>query len=619
MVMLVLPCRMRMRIRTSLMVLSVASAAPLLAVAVFVVGYAYSRENAAFVETALTRNRATLQAVDAELRGSADTLRALSSAESITRKDYAAFHHEAALVLETQPDWQNILLLTADGRQVVNARLPWGAHLSAQPVEPDSFRAAVSEGRASVGNLMLAPSSNNELGIAVRVPVKRAGETVHVITAVLRPSMFQKILQHQRLPAHWVSGLVDGDGRLIARVPAVPTGTLAGADFRRAVARAPEGWYRGATIEGADTYTAFSRSTMTGWTIGYAIPSQAIMGGPYRAAALMAGGIALSVLSALAIGLWLSRRIGDPIAQLASSAAHMGSGSSLDSFASGIEEVMSLGLALRSADGALRDRDDELAKRRQELQRQADELRQVDASKMRFLSLVSHELRNPLAPLRNGLLLLEQLRDDSKKAEVRAMMDRQLALLERLVGDVVDLGRISRRDFELRRDNVQLSEIVRAGADGVQPAVERKRQSLVLRRADLQLAILGDIERLQQVVSNLLTNASKYTPEGGRIEVAVTQEGDDAVIAVSDNGVGFDPDDASRVFDLFVRLAIPGQGEPGSLGIGLAVARTIVQMHGGWIEAQSDGPGRGATFKVHLPLASRDHERPDAELASREG
>jgi signal transduction histidine kinase len=610
---------MRMRIRTSLMVLSVASAAPLLGVAVFVVGYAYSRENAAFVEAALIRNRATLQAVDAELRGSIDTLRALSSAESITRKDYAAFHREAALVLDTQPEWQNILLLAADGRHVANARLPWGAHLRAQPVEPDSFRTAVTEGRTSVGNLMTAPSSNNELAIAVRVPVQRDGETVHVITAVLRPSLFQKILQQQRLPADWVSGLVDSDGRLIARVPAVPTGTLAGADFRRSVAKASEGWYRGVTIEGADTYTAFSRSGMTGWTIGYAIPSHAIMGGPYRAAALMAGGIALSVLSALAIGLWLSRRIGDPIAQLASSAAHMGSGSSLDSFASTIEEVMSLGLALRSADAALRDRDQELARRGQELQRQADELRQVDASKMRFLALVSHELRNPLAPLRNGLMLLERLPDASKKAEVRAMMDRQLALLERLVSDVVDLGRISRGDFELRRDSVRLDEIVRAGADGVQPLVERKRQSLVLRTADSRLEILGDVERLHQVVTNLLTNASKYTPEGGRIEVALTHEGDDAVIAVSDNGIGFGPDDTARVFDLFVRLASPGQGEPGSLGIGLAVARTIVEMHGGRIEAHSEGAGRGATFKVRLPLTSAERERRDAELASREG
>jgi signal transduction histidine kinase len=590
------------RIRTSLLALSLATAAPLLAFAVFAAWYTFQRENAAFLNASLTRNRATLQAVDAQLTGTINTLRALASSESIGRNDYAGFHREAAVVLGTQPHWQNIVLLTPHGAQVVSARLPWGTPLPRHPDDRRSFQVAAVEKRPSVSDISFASQLHDEPGIVVRLPVERGGETINILTAVLKISGFQEILEQQRLPREWISGLVGTDGRLIARVPPVPPGTLAGANYREAVSKSGEGWYRGVTIEGADTYTAFSRSDMTGWTVGYAIPSQAIVGGPYRAGALIGLGILLSLASATGIGFVLSRRIAEPIAQLASSARHLGSGASTTDIASVIEEIAALGRALREADSAIADRDRELVRRGQELLEQSHELRQADASKTRFLAFVSHELRSPLAPLRNGLQLLERVKDEHKHAEVRTMMRRQISLMERLIGDLIDLGRISRGDFDLRRQELSLDAIVQASVDDVMALVQGKGQSLVVRHAPSALHVSGDSQRLQQVVTNLLTNANRYTLKGGHIVVELTREGDHALITVADDGAGFRAEDAARMFEMFVRLGTHTD-TPGSLGIGLAVARTIIQLHDGRIEAASEGPGRGARFTVYLPLS----------------
>jgi signal transduction histidine kinase len=597
-----------MRLRSSLLMLSVGTAAPLLAVAIVAAAYVFESENTTFVNAALTRNRATLQAVDAELSGTVNTLRALGSSEALARRDFTTFHREANIALATQPSWLNIVLLTPQGSQLVNARLPWGAALPKIPVETRTLRTAVTEVRAAISDITLAPLLKNEPGIAVRWPVSGRGDVLYVLTAVINPSVFQRILEDQRLPLNWMSGIVGTDDRLIARVPSVPPGTLAGANYREALTKAVEGWYRGRTLEGEDVYTAFTRSDLTGWSIGLAIPSEAIMGGPYRAAAMFAAGLLVSILSALLIAYWLGRRIALPIAALAGAARHLGTGRLPKEVDSTIEEVVTLARAFREADCAIDERDRELVRRGDELARQAEELRQIDANKTRYLALISHELRGPLGPLRNGLQLLERIGDPQKQAEVRSMMNRQLAMLERLVGDLVDMGRIGRGELELRLQPVPLDDIVHTSIESVRPQIEEKNQSLQLRLTSRSLLVNGDVDRLRQVVVNLLSNASRYTPKGGHITLGLAQVDSEAVLVVSDDGVGLTPADCTRIFDMFVRLAPAGSGPAGSLGIGLAVTRAIVEMHHGRIEVASAGLGQGTTFRVYLPSCGSTQE-----------
>lgn len=590
------------RLRSTLFLLASVTAVPLVAVAFAAVGLIFSGENASFVDAAKARNRATLQAVDAELRGTVNTLKALSASKTLARGNFTGFREEALAVLATQPHWRNIVALSPDGQHLANARLAQGAPLPRDSVDPPSLAKAVSTREPAVSDLTAARHIGNEPSIIVRLPVVEGDKVSYVLSAVLDVGAFQKILEQQQMPADWVSGLVDTQGIIMARVPPVPLGTRASPDYLRESGMAPEGWYRGKTVDGRDTYTAFSRSRMSGWSIGYAVPSETIVGGPARAAQILAIGLALSMLSAVLIGFWLSRRIARPIAELSRAAPQLTSGVAPRALGSAIDEVDALAKALREAALAIRTRDDELVRRGEELMVQADDLRKMDEHKTRFLAQVSHELRAPLSPLKNAAWLLSNSSDAQQQANAREVIRRQLALLSRLVDDFVDLGRIGRGELDLRLERVPLERVLNESVDMVKPQMDVKRQTLVVRHAPEPLEVHGDADRLVQVVSNLMTNACRYTPEGGTVEVTAARSDDGATITVSDDGVGFRPADAARIFDMFVRLAEPGSNAPGSLGIGLAVTRKIVEMHDGRIEAHSEGPGKGAVFTVTLPL-----------------
>jgi signal transduction histidine kinase/CheY-like chemotaxis protein len=591
-----------MRLRSALLLLAIASAAPLLVQSVLSVGYVYQRENQNIIDAALSRNRATLGAIDAELRGAIGVLRALSTSQSLARGDYRQLQEESQVVLASQPAWQNILVQRPDGQQLANARLAGQETPLPGFIDQGSLQAAVTTQSPFVSNLIAAPHLNNELGVAVRLPVVREGATIYVLTAVMRPIVFQQILANHRLPDGWTSGVVGSDGRLIARVPSVPPGSLASTDYLNATRKAEEGWYRGTTLEGADTYTAFSHSRFTGWTIGYAIPADLILGSSRDSATFLGVGILVSLASALVIGIWLTRRIARPIGALAQAGHQIGTNKDWQPIRSAIEEVEQLGRALAESSASIYERDEQLRMSRTELERQASELREKNANRTRFLALLSHELRNPLAPLRTGLALLKLRPDDARRAATEAMMDRQVTQLTRLIDDLLDIGRIERGQIELKRQPTSLLSVVRHSVEAVTPLVAARRHELRTIVPDREVWVDGDSARLEQVVGNLLTNAAKYTPPGGRIEVQMATSGDLAVLTVSDTGTGFSPQDAERVFEMFTRLPSMEGHDGGGLGIGLSLAQGLVQLHDGKLTAASDGIGKGAVFTLRLPL-----------------
>ena len=233
--------------------------------------------------------------------------------------------------------------------------------------------------------------------------------------------------------------------------------------------------------------------------------------------------------------------------------------------------------------------------------RAARELEELNRRKDEFLATLSHELRNPLAPLRNSLQLLRLSRDrDSAVAPIHEMMDRQVNLLVRLVDDLLDMSRITRGTFELRRELVDLAAVVRNAVETSTPLLESAAHRLEVSLPASPVQVDGDGVRLTQILGNLLNNAARYTPRGGEIRIALRREGEAALIEVRDNGAGIAAELLPRLFGMFMR----GAGSTG-MGVGLALARSLAEMHGGTIEARSDGPGRGAQFIVRLPLASR--------------
>ncbi|WP_075791400.1 ATP-binding protein [Massilia putida] len=266
----------------------------------------------------------------------------------------------------------------------------------------------------------------------------------------------------------------------------------------------------------------------------------------------------------------------------------------------------------------LRDITEERA-RRETLRELADTLGEANRRQSEFLATLAHELRNPLAPVRTGLDLLRIGADKPDVlARVRPMMERQVNHLVHLVDDLLDVARISSGKVELKMTVVPLKDIVLRAIEMTLPVIEAKRHDFHVDVGDDPLHVLADATRLAQVVGNLLTNAAKYTPEGGSIGLGVRRNGDRVRVEVADSGIGIPRESLARIFDMFAQVGRHREQESGGLGIGLHLVRQMTALHGGTVAADSPGPGRGSTFVVDLPLASAAApQAPDAPDAPR--
>ncbi|HEY0822599.1 MAG TPA: HAMP domain-containing sensor histidine kinase, partial [Ramlibacter sp.] len=220
-----------------------------------------------------------------------------------------------------------------------------------------------------------------------------------------------------------------------------------------------------------------------------------------------------------------------------------------------------------------------------------------------FIATLAHELRNPLAPIRTGLEILRRIGElPPAAARTREMMERQLTHMVRRVDDLLDVSRISRGKLELRPQRLTLRQVLADALEACQPAVAAAGHALSLELPDEEVRLRGDLTRLAQVFSNLVNNASKYTPRGGRLQVRACVDGDEAVVEVVDDGSGIPAEMLPQVFDMFTQGQRSHEAGQGGLGIGLWLVRKLVQLHRGTIEAASPGPGLGSTFTVRLPL-----------------
>lgn len=237
--------------------------------------------------------------------------------------------------------------------------------------------------------------------------------------------------------------------------------------------------------------------------------------------------------------------------------------------------------------------------------KQAEEvLREADRRKDEFLAMLAHELRNPLAPIRNAAEILHILSgDDARLQSVYTVIDRQLEHLTHLIDDLLDVSRITRGKIRLRMERMELLSAVARAIETVRPHISARRQELRLELPYTPIEVVGDLTRLTQVIGNLLHNASKFTHECGYIWLSVQQSGSEAVIRVCDNGVGIAPDVLPGIFDLFAQADRSLERSQGGLGIGLTLVRSLVEMHGGTVEAKSEGLDRGSEFIVRLGVA----------------
>ncbi|HEX7218841.1 MAG TPA: response regulator [Burkholderiales bacterium] len=572
-----------MRLRSHLLLLSVATAAPVLALAVVIAFLVVKQERDTLRDGAVDRVVAVMSGIDAELRGSIATLRALAASANLEKGELAAFHSEAERILKAHPDWLDYSLNHADGTRLATSLR---AGTQVQLADPESFELAVRNGEPVVG--ALARWDEKGWGVPLRMPVLEDGLTRYVLTVVLKPDAFADLLRAQRLPEGWVVAIADRNGVIVGRIPPVPPGTQATQGWQEALKRSPQGWYRGRTLEGRETYTPYATSDLTGWALGIAMPAEQVDSAAWRSLWLVLIMVLLASGIAVGLALLIGGRIAKPIAELAAGSfpAH-----------TRIDEIRALSAAVRE---------------KQELaEREKAALQASDRAKDEFLAMLSHELRNPLAALTTAAHVLKLAGPNEAAAvHARAVVDRQTKHMARLVGDLLDISRVAMGKVALERERFNLAESA-GNVLNTWRASGRVERHRVLQ--DLKPAwVDADRARIEQILSNLLDNAVKFTPAGKQIAVRVAQEGEDAVLLVRDEGAGLAPGSAERMFDLFVQGERGLDRAAGGLGIGLALVKRLTEMHGGSVAAASAGAGRGATFTVRLPAVLPPAQREKA-------
>jgi signal transduction histidine kinase len=279
-----------------------------------------------------------------------------------------------------------------------------------------------------------------------------------------------------------------------------------------------------------------------------------------------------------------------------------------------LERPMRVAALLSATESALRARRRQYQSRSQlqELERAADalsasewQLREAHARKDEFLATLAHELRNPLAPIRNALHVLRRRTPDSSLAPLHDIVDRQLRNMVRLVDDLLEVSRITRGKVALHLEDLDISSILRGAIETSRPLIDAARHELIVELPPEPVPVHGDVVRLGQVFSNLLNNAAKYTEDGGRIRLVARVVGEEIEVTVEDNGIGIEPEMLSSVFDIFTQVRDANARAQGGLGIGLTLVRSLVGLHSGRVTAHSEGRGRGSRFSVYLPIASR--------------
>jgi len=405
--------------------------------------------------------------------------------------------------------------------------------------------------------------------------------------------------------------LADGNGQVIAhRDGTTPEEESAGA--------LPAGWDRriaaGQAVSTHDGLAGFAKVPQLGWAVAVERPRSSALAGVRQGRDMAFALLLLVVPVAILAGIFTARRIARPLATLAGAVEQMTAGNPAAPLSSStISEVARLSASFSEMRERLAERTRESERLAAELRARAEALADSDRRKDEFLAMLAHELRNPLGAIANAAYLLAQAGAGSSASpagkappteRVVAVIQRQIQHLVRLVDDLLDVSRITRGKVELRRERIDLADVVRHAVDTTRPLLEAKHHALRVELPPEPLPLDADTTRLEQVVGNLLRNSVRYTADGGHLEVTVHREDGEAVLCVNDDGIGIAPDLLPRIFDLFTQGEQALDRSGAGLGIGLTLVRSLVEMHGGHVAVHSDGIGQGCMMEVRLPLAA---------------
>ncbi|MFC5511895.1 ATP-binding protein [Massilia jejuensis] len=470
------------------------------------------------------------------------------------------------------------------------------------------FKRAILERRFIAGDYVFGRVIRRHT-INLTYPVMdRGGKVVAVVFAAMDLADLDTFVADINLPPGSVMVTTDANGTIISRRPdperwfGIKVSTamreaMRGAG-RRAVVLRDEG-----DIERLHTFARVGTPSLSDYTVTIGIPVETVTAGARRAQLMSLIGLAATTMLAL-LASWLAgdvlivqrvRKLKDTARRIAAGDLDARSGIGYER-----EEIGQLAEALDEMAATLQKKEAArgLAER---------ELRAADQRKDEFLAMLAHELRNPLAPISTGAHLLKLLHSDNAQiTQTCAIIARQVEHMTGLVDDLLDVSRVTRGLVSISTQVLDLRKVIDDAAEQIRPLIATRRHSVVLDMPPNAATVKGDHKRLVQVVANLLNNANKYTPEGGRIALALAEDGPEYVLTVSDDGIGMEPQLVTRVFDLFTQAERTPDRSQGGLGLGLALAKSLVELHGGTVRAASGGLGQGSTFTVRLPRHTQE-------------
>jgi signal transduction histidine kinase/ActR/RegA family two-component response regulator len=577
---------------------------PLAIAAGVVLGYLAGERERDAQETALAVSRALATAVDAELRATVSVLQSIALSDELDGPRLPQFHGLAARVAARQ-GWRAIVLAAPTGHVLLRSGVQLGSE-NPQPVDRESMARAIAAAQPVVGPVTRSPRDGVS-AFAVRVPVVRDGHLQYVLSAVIPAEHIAAVLLRQSVPATSVVAVFDQKLERVARSRGNMVQGPSESLRRMLASPSVEGMGSTTTLEGVRSHTGYSRLTQWGWVVATGISAGDAQRGIYGVLGAVGGGLIASLALAAFFAWYFSRDVTDPIDALKAAAVALGRGEPVAVPPMGIAELQDVAAALTTAsserDRAARERLAAEAERELLLARATEALQRAEdagRSKDEFLAMLGHELRNPLAPMATALHLMARKGDPGTGLE-REVMERQVAHMRRLVDDLLDVSRITGGRLEMRVQPLRLSELVRHAAQAVQPVLGLRRLQLQIAREADGLWVSGDEVRLAQVLHNLLGNAIKFTGPQGTITLALQRAGEQAEISVADTGVGMEPEVLAHVFDLFYQAPQGTDRSRGGLGLGLAIVRSLIDMHGGSVRAQSEGAGHGSRITVCLP------------------
>jgi signal transduction histidine kinase/ActR/RegA family two-component response regulator len=586
----------RIGLRWVVVALTLSIVAPLGVLSALSLQRAWTRQRANIDRQNMATARAISVAIDTEVETTTAALDVFGALHALDVPDLAAFDSLARRLIVRQRDWSSIILADANDR--VLAAFPDGDTDVSHSPAAGWAHTVITTGHPLVSNLFSLADIPGSF-VMIAVPVSRDGHTRLALGARVRSDSLSAILRAQQAPPNVVVALVDPSNRIVARSARenVYVATEARPALMAVAAGKMEGSWETVSREGVPTYAAFSRSAKNGLLVAIAEPRDDVDGPVRRLLWLLAGVWVVILAAGAGLGLALGQVIVGAMRSASYAAMALARGEPVAPSGSRIAEIDDLAAGLRKAAATLEARNRE----RDEASRLKDE----------FLMTISHELRTPLTAIYGWSRMLSagQLHEPQRERALVAI-ERNAKALGQLVNDLLDVSRVVSGKLRLDVQPVAAPDVVATAIDAIRPAAMAKNITVTTAVGPGELTVSGDAGRLQQVIWNLLSNAVRFTPKGGRIDVEIARTADTVSIAVRDSGTGIAADFLPHVFERFRQGGAGTTRTHGGLGLGLAIVRHLVELHGGTVRAETNAAAAGATFHVALPARAHAPAEP---------